>query len=172
MAPAALAELLPGTAVPPESRGIVNVHFRLDAPPPPLPEGSPLLGVVGGTAEWIFPRGDMVSVTVSAADALAEEDARLIASRVWPEVATALSLAGGPGADLPAWRVIKERRATFAQVPGALALRAPTRTEVVNLLLAGDWTDTGLPATIEGAVVSGRAAADAVLGRALTEGRP
>jgi uncharacterized protein with NAD-binding domain and iron-sulfur cluster len=56
-------------------------------------------------------------------------------------------------------RVIKERRATFAQTPASLARRPPARTRWRNLLLAGDWTDTGYPATIESAVRSGRTAA-------------
>ena len=64
----------------------------------------------------------------------------------------------------PPLRVIKERRATFAQTPAALARRLPTRTRWSNLFLAGDWTDTGYPATIESAVRSGRAAARIVGG--------
>ena len=59
----------------------------------------------------------------------------------------------------PPMRVIKERRATFAQTPASLARRPPARTRWRNLLLAGDWTDTGYPATIESAVRSGRTAA-------------
>ncbi len=56
-------------------------------------------------------------------------------------------------------RIIKERRATFAQTPQALMRRAPARTAWSNTVLAGDWTDTGYPATIESAVRSGHTAA-------------
>jgi uncharacterized protein with NAD-binding domain and iron-sulfur cluster len=59
--------------------------------------------------------------------------------------------------------VIKEKRATFSPQPKVVSLRPSTRTPYDNLFLAGDWTDTGLPATIEGAVRSGRAAAEAVV---------
>ncbi len=163
--PPGVAQLLPDIPVPKASRGIVNAHFRLDAPPSPLPEGSPLLGLIGGIAEWIFLRDDVASVTVSAADGLAEEDTSAIAARVWPEVARALALPLRPGGGVPAYRVLKERRATFAQTPAALALRPKTCTRFANLFLAGDWTDTGLPATIEGAVLSGQAAAKAVTRR-------
>lgn len=159
--PQGVAQLLPEIPVPKASRGIVNAHFRLDEPPAPLPEGSPLLGLIGGVSEWIFLRDDVASVTVSAAEGLAEEDASAIAARVWPEVARALALSPRRGG-VPAYRVLKERRATFAQTPAALALRPKTRTRFANLFLAGDWTDTGLPATIEGAVRSGQAAAEAV----------
>ena len=81
--------------------------------------------------------------------------------RLWADTAKALSL---PPEPLPPLRVIKERRATFAQTPAALARRLPARTRWSNLFLAGDWTDTGYPATIESAVRSGRAAARAAAG--------
>jgi uncharacterized protein with NAD-binding domain and iron-sulfur cluster len=63
----------------------------------------------------------------------------------------------------PPWRVIKEKRATFAQTPAELRRRSPPQTSLANLTLAGDWTATGLPATIEGSVRSGVAAAEAAL---------
>jgi len=60
---------------------------------------------------------------------------------------------------LPPWRVIKERRATIAQTPDVAARRPSTKTILPNLFLAGDWTDTGLPASIESSVQSGISAA-------------
>jgi squalene-associated FAD-dependent desaturase len=156
--PSVAAELLPDLEVPDESRPIVNVHIRLDAPPR-LPEDLPFLGLVGSWADWLFLRGDVVSLTVSAAVALAEESGEVIGERLWRDTALALNLPGEPA---PPMRVIKERRATFAQTPEALGRRAPARTRWANLALAGDWTDTGFPATIESAVRSGRAAARVV----------
>lgn len=154
--PLVAAGLVPGLAVPRESRAIVNVHFRL----PAAPEVENPIGVVGGISHWIFVRGDIVSVTVSAADSLAEEPAEAIASRIFREVATVLGLPPGPE---PPARVIKERRATFAQTPAAAGIRPGTTTGWPNLFLAGDWTATGLPATIEGAILSGERAAAAAL---------
>ena len=121
-----------------------------------------MLGLVGGTAHWVFVRETLASVTVSAADRLAEEDAATIAARVWEDVRRALDLGPGP---LPPHRIVKEKRATFAQTPANLARRAKTATPWRNLFLAGDWTDTGLPATLEGAIRSGVSAANAALGR-------
>ena len=157
--PARVAELLPGAQVPRESRAIVNAHFRLAAPPA-FPEEMPFLGLVGGTAHWLFRRGAIVSVTVSAADVLADVANEEVAARLWADVAQALAL---PRAPMPPVRIVKEKRATFAQVPAALAKRARARTQIANLLLAGDWTDTGLPATIESAVRSGHLAAAAAV---------
>jgi squalene-associated FAD-dependent desaturase len=157
--PSSVRALVPSIPVPPDSRAIVNAHFRVNGAPA-LPAGSPVLGVLGGTAEWIFRRGDVVSVTVSAADRLAQEPADALARRLWQDVARALDL---PDQPLPPARVVKEKRATFAQTPAAIPFRAKTRTAFRNLFLAGDWTDTGLPATIEGAIRSGRAAAAAAV---------
>ena len=153
--PASAAALLPGLSVPTESRAIVNVHFRLETPPR-LPEDARFLGLVGGTAQWIFVRDDVAAITVSAADALAVQDNDAIAAIVWQDLAKALALPDGPMAP---HRVINERRATFAQTPAAARSRPGATTAYANLWLAGDWTDTGLPATIESAIRSGQKAA-------------
>jgi hydroxysqualene dehydroxylase len=153
------AELLPGLTVPDAFAPIVNVHFRIDGGLGAL-SSTPVLGLVGGTAQWLFVRDDVVSVTVSAAHALAERTAREIAATVWPEVARALERTPD---EMPPVRVVKERRATFLASPAQIARRPAPRTSLRNLMLAGDYTDTGLPATIEGAIRSGRTAAKLVL---------
>jgi squalene-associated FAD-dependent desaturase len=157
--PGQTSVLLPEIPVPEASHAIVNAHFRLPEPVR-LPGGGPLLGLIGGTAEWLFVRDRMVSLTVSAADALADEPGEAIATRLWADTARALSL---PAAPQPPGRIVKERRATFAQTPAALARRPAAATAWANLMLAGDWTATGLPATIEGAIRSGWRAADLAL---------
>jgi hypothetical protein len=159
--PGQTGALLPEIAVPGASHAIVNGHFRL-AQPARLPGGAPLLGLIGGTAEWLFLRGELVSLTVSAADALADEPSEAIAARLWADSARALNL---PAEPRPFCRIVKERRATFAQTPAALARRPGATTPWPNLFLAGDWTATGLPATIEGAIRSGHRAADLAAGR-------
>ena len=157
--PAAAAALVPSLITPRESNPIVNVHFRLFEPAR-LPGDAPFLGLIGGTAQWLFVRGDVASITVSAAGALAAEPAEAIAGKTWREAAAALGLGRG----VPPYRVVKERRATFAQTPAEARRRPKTRCGLANVYLAGDWTDTGLPATIEGAIRSGRMAARAVTG--------
>ncbi|HEY1614975.1 MAG TPA: hydroxysqualene dehydroxylase HpnE [Rhizomicrobium sp.] len=143
--------LVPGVSVPTETSAIVNAHYlvRVGADAPPM------LGVIGGTAEWLFAFPDRVSVTVSAADAIVERDRAEIAEILWRDVTKAYGLSG----PLPAWQVVKEKRATFRATPEQNALRPEAATQWPNLILAGDWTATGLPATIEGAIRSGQKAA-------------
>ena len=155
--PSAAKSLLPDLTAPPDGEPIVNVHYRLAAARHTPEVG--LVGIIGGFAHWVFIRGDLASVTISAGRAEAALSAEDIAARAWADVSAALDL--GEMA-MPPYRVIKERRATFTQSPEALSQRPPTRTRLSNLFLAGDWTATGLPATIESAIRSGETAARAV----------
>lgn len=152
-------DLLPDLVAPTEHRGIVNVHYRIE-PTNAAPHS--FLGVVGGTAEWVFVKPGHVSVTVSAAEHLIDRAAEDLAQAIWRDVAKALSLGATP---MPQWRIVKEKRATFAATPAQLRRRPRAVTAHHNLFLAGDWTDTGWPSTIEGAIRSGFAAAQAIAGQ-------
>ena len=144
-------ELLPDLTVPDAFCAIVNAHFKIAGPS----GAPPMLGVIGGTAEWIFPFKDRISVTISGADAIVDQDREDLAIRIWADVSKALGLK----VPMPAWQIVKEKRATFAATPQQDARRPAARTQWRNLFLAGDWTQTGLPATIEGALRSGETAA-------------
>lgn len=148
------AALVQGLVEPAAYVPILNAHFRL----PQLPMAAPaFVGIVGGTAQWVFRRGDVASVTVSAADDILQLDAERLSAKLWKDVQIALGLSAGVA--VPPHRLVKERRATPRQTPAAVRHRWPQRTALRNLTLAGDWTDTGLPATIESAVRSGERAA-------------
>jgi monoamine oxidase len=145
------------------SSPIVTVNLWFDAPIRP----GRFVGLVDGTMHWVFDKSEIfgeraghVAVVASGA----EEIARLDNGEITERAVGDLQLA------LPAVRartllrsvVVREHRATFSLAPGQPA-RPPARTPLDGFYLAGDWTDTGLPGTIESAVVSGHKAAALVL---------
>ena len=153
--PTRLKAVLPWMEVPADHAAILNAHFVVEDPA--LAAAAPVTGLVNATTHWIFVRGDVVSLTVSAADRLGLMDRapdELIPT-LWDETRRALGLTE----PYRAARVNKERRATFDQSPFGISRRPDARTPLANLVLAGDWTRTGLPATIEGAIRSGETAA-------------
>ena len=153
------AALLPGLEGPNRFEAILNVHFRCDADP----GEAGFTGLIGGTAEWVFVKPGVVSVTISAGNRRADAPAETLAAEVWQDVRAVLRLPEAMPGTMPPWRVVKEKRATFAATPEQDRRRPTARTRWPNLALAGDWTATGLPATIEGAIRSGCDAASVLL---------
>ncbi len=145
---------------------IVNVHVIYDRKVTTLP----FAAAVGSPVQWFFDRtdtsglrhGQYLAITVSAADAIVDEPSKVLQARFVGELARLLPEA--VRANVVDAFVTRERRATFRQAPGSAALRPPARTDVDGLWLAGSWTATGWPDTMESAVRSGIAAADGVLG--------
>ena len=154
--PAAVAaRLVPALTVPDAYSPIVNAHFRCA-----VPTDSPyFVGMIGGAAEWIFRKRAGLSVTVSAAGRIVDQPAEELRDLLWHDAALAYRL---PASPVPPARIVKERRATFLASPAQLLRRPAPTTRWKNLLLAGDYVDTGLPAAIEGAIASGYMAAGRV----------
>jgi len=150
--------LLPSISAPDAFHAIVNAHFAVASLPADVPQ---VLGVLGGAAQWLFAFEDRISVTVSAADAIVDADREELARLFWRDIQRAYGIT----AKMPNWRIVKEKRATFAATPEQDAKRPPSATRWKNLFLAGDWIQTGLPATIEGALHSGETTAQLVTGR-------
>ena len=158
--PAALGPVLTRAAAM-DSSPIVTVNLWLDR----AVTETPFVGLPGRTMQWAFDKrqafgaeASHLSLVSSGAEAIvARANADLIAIAV-QEVREALPAARA--ASVLRATVVREKRATFSLAPGQPA-RPSTRTAVRGLLLAGDWIDTGLPATIESAVVSGHRAAEA-----------
>ena len=148
--------LVPGLRTPTRFTATVSVYFAVE-PPFGLPS---VTGLVNGTAQWLFAFDGRLSATIHGAESLIDTPAEELAARVWADVAQAANL---PAAPMPDWQVVVDRNATFAALPDQETLRPGTRTRWNNLMLAGDWTATGLPATIEGAIRSGQKAADTLL---------
>ena len=153
--PAEAAGRLMARPAPLPGHFILNAHFRIR---PTTADRAPrVLGLLSGLAQWIFTRGDVVSVTVSAARP--GSDSSNVLARLWSDVGRALTTAETPIAA----RLLRERGATFASTPESLACRLPMRSGLRNVLLAGDHVAVPLPSTLEGALLSGRAAAAAII---------
>ncbi|GMG81276.1 hydroxysqualene dehydroxylase HpnE [Paralimibaculum aggregatum] len=158
--PSRLAPLMPELALPDDDCAILNAFFVVpEAARAALDRAAPITGVLSARTHWIFRRGDVVSLTVSASDRLGLDraDPAELTAMLWAETRAALGL--GAEMSYANARINKERRATFDQSPAGVARRPAARTGLGNLWLAGDATDTGLPATIEGAIRSGETAA-------------
>jgi squalene-associated FAD-dependent desaturase len=173
----AAGSLLPPDAVPHQSRlaelgtsAVIDVHLVFDRPV----SDWPLLAVLGSPTLWVFdrtssqpvdpPGSQYVAVSMSAADDLLGRRPEELAGWVSGQLRPVLPAVAG--ARLIDSVVTKERTATFRARPGSAALRPRPATAWPGLAVAGAWTDTGWPATMEGAVRSGRAAAAAVLAQA------
>jgi squalene-associated FAD-dependent desaturase len=156
-------ELLPNLTVPDAFESILNVHFKIELQPEGDIAEAGFAGLVNGTAQWIFMKRDHVSVTVSAANKIIDRPADDLAISIWKNVAKALDLDEADANTVPPYRVIKERRATIVANVVQEERRPSAETDIENLTLCGDWTDTRLPGTIEGAVRSGVTAVKLIL---------
>jgi squalene-associated FAD-dependent desaturase len=151
---------------------ILNVHVIYDRRVTDLA----FAAAVGSPVQWFFDRtepsglrsGQYLAITVSAADAIIDQPSKPLQERFIAELARLLPAAAR--ATVVDSFVTRERRATFRQAAGSAALRPSARTTVDGVWLAGSWTATGWPDTMESAVRSGITAADGVLG-VTTEGR-
>lgn len=142
---------------------IVNVHVIYDRPVTDLP----FAAAVDSPVQWVFdrtrisgldrPGQQYLAISLSAADAYADTPAARLREQFVPALAELFPAARD--ARVTEFFVTRERRATFRQAPGSGALRPKAATRLPGLVLAGAWTDTGWPDTMEGAVRSGLAAA-------------
>ena len=145
---------------------ITSVHLWFDRPTMTLPHAV-LIDCLG---QWVFDRGEVapgefyLQVVVSAARDLKGLGRDEIQRRIVEELARLFPAVGR--AKLLRGKVVTEHTATFSAVPGVDRWRVPQGSPVANLAVAGDWTATGWPATMEGAVRSGYLAAEAILARA------
>lgn len=153
--------LLPALPTPTEFRSIVNAHYKL--PAALNAQGDvpvKITGVIGGMVEWVFEKGSMLSTTTSAAEVIVDKSAEEIAALLWRDVA---HVYGQDPTALPPYRIVKEKRATFAATPEQIMRRPKPSVRHTNLTFCGDWTNTGLPSTIEGSIRSGRMAAGCIV---------
>ena len=163
------ARLVPSAADPDAARfadlgavPIVNLHVIYDRPVMPYP----FAAGVGTPVQWVFDRteaaglseGQALAVSLSGAGAYAQMPTDALREQFLRELARVFPRAHA--AQVRGFYVTREHQATFRQAPGSLARRPGPRTRLPNVYLAGAWTDTGWPATMEGAVRSGNRAGE------------
>jgi hypothetical protein len=148
------AALTPGLAAPLEFAAAVHVHFAA----PAAPDAPPITGVANGTIHWLISAGDSMTAVVRDAGAVIDRPRDQLAAAAWRDVA---ALTGQRDA-VPAWRVVRRKRAAFAATPEQDALRPGCDTRWPNLFLAGAYVQTGLPDCLEGSARSGAMAAERV----------
>ncbi|WP_175778918.1 hydroxysqualene dehydroxylase HpnE [Burkholderia anthina] len=145
--------LVPDLTAPDTFSAVVTAYFAVDTP-----AGSPLqTSVVNGVVDAVRAGGGPLAATIRDAGRWLDMPRDALARRIWEDVAR---VSGANPDTLPAWQLVVEPRAGFAAVPSQEMKRPAVRTRWTNLVLAGDWIATGLPATIEGAIRSGQLAAD------------
>jgi len=116
-------------------------------------------GLIDSPVQWVFNKGSHLTIVISNADKYIEKSKEEIIQLILCELNKYILLDRN---DIKTYRIIKEKRAAFVPSNDILEKRPSVHTHYKNFFLAGDWTNTGLPATIESAVKSGRLAADAV----------
>jgi squalene-associated FAD-dependent desaturase len=150
--PRVATALAPGLSAPQQFNAAISAHFAV-SPPPRAP---PILAVVNGAFHWMFCADGRISVAIRDAGAAMETPREKLAADLWRDVAALTGLSDA----IPAWRIIRNKRATFAATPPEDALRPPSETPWRNLFLAGAYVQNGLPDMLEGAVRSGAVAAE------------
>ncbi len=150
-------DILPDVSTPTDFRSIISAHFRVDDV---IPREISFTGFVSGIGEWCFVRNGVASVTISCAERYRATPTRDLVPAIWREVALLYDL---DPEFVPTHKIFLEKYATFAATPQQNALRPTSYTGWKNLALAGEWTATGLPSTIEGAIRSGMKAAQVVM---------
>lgn len=147
--------LIPGLSVPDAFESICNLHFKTKV----TLNTTGFFGLLGSMAEWVFARDNVLSVTISAANRYTHLSQEQIATQVWEELSHAFNFSK----EIPTYRVLWEKRATFACTPKQLEKRPGPQSPIHHIFLAGDWIKSELPATIEGAIRSGEMAANLLL---------
>ena len=135
---------------------IINIHLWLKEKS--FPQG--FFGLINSTLHWVFNKGSHLNIVISDAGELASKSDQELIEMCKSEMQKFFLL--NPEM-ISNYKIIKEKRATFIPSIDILDKRPQQKIEIKNIILAGDWVDTGLPSTIESAVNSGRVAADLIL---------
>tara|TARA_B100000963_G_C22566426_1_gene643930 strand:- start:218 stop:1450 length:1233 start_codon:yes stop_codon:yes gene_type:complete len=149
--PSNLKKLFPSIEVPTEYNSIVNVHFNI---PKSLkkPFKKKIVGFINTSSHWLFLKKNHMSVTISDANSFNNFDSQEIANNIWKEICSYMKI----NIPIPEFQVVKEKKATVIQSPSNFNIVKRLTGLPKNLKISGDWTQSELPCTIEGSILSGK----------------
>jgi squalene-associated FAD-dependent desaturase len=139
-----------------EYSSILNIHIWLKN----NPMKEQFYGLIDSSVHWIFNKGNHINLVISDADYLIDKSSEEVFQMCVEEL---IKYTEVEESEVFQYKVLKEKRATFIPSIKINFVRPSSRTKIANLFLAGDWTNTGLPSTIESAVKSGRVASELLL---------
>ena len=151
--PSNFIKFFPEFNIPQSYNSIVNIHFKISKK---MRNHFPhqIIGFINSLSHWIFIKEKYLSVTISNANYLNNENSEDIAKKIWKEICSYLNIRS----TLPNYQVVKEKKATIVQSPDNFMAISKLNQLPSNLKIAGDWTQTNLPCTIEGSILSGKKA--------------
>ena len=151
--PSNLLKIFPMYKLPVNYNCIINIHYKL---PKQLDKNTSLqiIGLINTNSHWLFIKKNYLSITISNANHLNEYSSDTIAKLIWKEISSCLKIKT-PMTD---YQVVREKKATVEQSPTNYELVKKLNNLPKNSRISGDWTQTSLPCTIEGSILSGKQA--------------
>lgn len=151
--PSNLLKIFPMCKLPVNYNCIINIHYKL---PRQLDKNTSLkiIGLINTNSHWLFIKKNYLSITISNANHLSEYSSDTIAKLIWKEISSCLNI-NTPMTD---FQVVREKKATVEQSPTNYELVKKLTNLPKNSRILGDWTQTSLPCTIEGSILSGKQA--------------
>ncbi len=151
--PSNLSRLFPSLKLPAKYNIILNIHYKTPREFKKM-FTKKIIGFINSLSHWIFIKKEYLSVTVSNANYLNNLESDKIAEIVWKEICSYLNI----NFPITKYQVVKEKKATIIQSPDNFKLIKQINNLPENLRISGDWTQTNLPCTIEGSILSGKKA--------------
>ena len=151
--PSNFSKFFPNLSLPKNYNSIVNVHFKLTKT---IKDkfSKKIIGFINSYTHWLFIKENYLSVTISNANHLNNLDSEEIANIIWVEICSYMKIKHR----IPSFQVVKEKKATLEQSPSNFSLVRKLTELPNNVRISGDWTQTSLPCTIEGSILSGKKA--------------
>ncbi len=151
--PSNFSKFFHGCKVPEDYNSIINIHYKM---PKKINKefANEIVGLLNSYSQWLFIKKNYLSVTISNANYFNNIDSDEIANIIWKEICCYMKI----NSPIPDYQVVKEKKATVVQSPRNFELAKKLNHLPINLVISGDWTQSDLPSTIEGSILSGKRA--------------